>query len=136
MSDNNLLQQGRHSVEIVHRYFQRFRVSFHPYAWSIIGDHPSIVIKWAACWDLGLMTHWKGLGWLCCSIRMIESTKKNLEKAHLIVPVVCSCTGSMTTPPFENFVTSKTASAIAQMMKTEVSAKKRPEAMLTLLQEI
>lgn len=66
---------------------------------------------------------------------MTESANKNPEEAHLIVPVVCSCTGSMTTPSFENFVTSKTASAIAQEMKMEVSAKKRPEAMLTLWQE-
>jgi len=53
------------------------------------------------------------------------------KKTYLIVPVVCSCTGSLTIPSFENFVISKTASDIAQEMKTEASANTRPEVMLT-----
>ncbi len=47
-------------------------------------------------------------------------------KAYLTTPAVCSCTGSMTTPPSTTFVISKTASTCAQARKSDVSANTRP----------
>jgi hypothetical protein len=101
---------------------------------SMIDDHASsTVIKSAAFCDLGLMTHWNGLGWLHSSRKNDRIKKQLSRKLYLIVPVVCSCTGSTTTPSFENFVISKTASDIAHEIKTEASANTRPGAVFSFL---
>jgi hypothetical protein len=46
--------------------------------------------------------------------------------SHLMVPVVCSATGSTIIPSFEYLVMSKTAKVMAQEMKREESARTRP----------
>lgn len=75
--------------------------------------------------ERGLILHLNGFGWLPCD------QSRGLEKGHyfyLMVPVVLSCTGSMTTPFSTHLVISKTANDSALEMKTETSARCIPVA--------
>lgn len=75
--------------------------------------------------DLGEIVHLKELGWLKQKISCF-GLYDLIISTYLMVPVLWSISGSMTTPFSEYLEMLKTARAIAHEMNTEASANTRP----------
>lgn len=77
--------------------------------------------------DRGWIVHSNGTGWLNVNnLALANLHEPDKESPNLTVPGVWSATGTIILPSFTVFLISKAANVMAQLMKTEESARSFP----------